>query len=84
MAPDSDLELQIVSFATAWASFTQFGAINVHTIRVELPTTADATREFATPVSAQQRSWDARGTRPRLRQRADQRLLRAEGDRRTW
>jgi ABC-2 type transport system ATP-binding protein len=52
MAPDSDLELQIVSFATAWASFTQFGAINVQSVRLELPTAADATREFATPVSA--------------------------------
>ena len=52
MAPDSDLELQIVSFATAWASFTQFGAINVQSVRLELPTAADATQEFATPVSA--------------------------------
>jgi ABC-2 type transport system ATP-binding protein len=52
MAPDSDLELQIVSFATAWASFTQFGAINVQSVRLELPTAADATEEFATPVSA--------------------------------
>ena len=51
MAPDSDLELQIVSFATAWASFTQFGAINVQSVRLELPTAADATQEFATPVS---------------------------------
>jgi ABC-2 type transport system ATP-binding protein len=51
MAPDSDLELQIVGFATAWASFTQFGAINVQSVRLELPTAADATREFATPAS---------------------------------
>ena len=51
MEPDSDLELQIVSFATAWASFTQFGAINVQSVRLELPTAADATEEFATPVS---------------------------------
>ncbi len=43
MSPDSDLELQIVSFATAWASFTQFGAINVQNVRLELPTAADAT-----------------------------------------
>jgi ABC-2 type transport system ATP-binding protein len=48
MEPDSDLELQIVGFATAWASFTQFGAINVRSVRLELPTAADATARFTT------------------------------------
>ena len=42
MTPDSHLELQIVSFATAWASLTQFGAIDVRSVRLELPTAANA------------------------------------------
>ena len=60
MAPDSDLELQIVSFATAWASFTQFGAINVQSVRLELPTAADAMAGVRYPGIGIAERWDAR------------------------
>jgi ABC-2 type transport system ATP-binding protein len=48
MSDTSDLELQIVSFATAWANLTQFGAIKVSQVQLELPTAANPTEQFPT------------------------------------
>jgi ABC-2 type transport system ATP-binding protein len=46
MGTDSELELQIVGSSTAWLNLTQYGAIDVTNVQLQLPTAANAHQEF--------------------------------------